>query len=178
MTTIRPRHFRITEHQQLVNVEFVSGCADRFERDFGTSEFISIRDAPQMIASCFKPPFSADYKMQSHNSSAKTIARPTPDEAEPKRNIVLVGHDIMADIRFMRSIGYEVANLSNVLEAIDTADMFRALKQEQQPSSLGKVLLELGITGWNLHNAVSYTIEAEQPLYWIGAMQSSTTITI
>ena len=161
MTAIRPRHFRIAENQHLVNVDFVAGCADKFEKDFGVSEFISIKDAPQVIASCFKPPFSADHRMQSHNLPPKDSTRPTLSDPEAKRKIILVGHDIKSDIRFMRSMGYEVANLSNVLEAIDTADMFRALKHEQNSGSLGKVLLELGITGWNLHNGVSSVLSKQ-----------------
>lgn len=72
-----------------------------------------------------------------------------------KRNIVVVGHDIRSDIAYLRGIGYDVTNLPNLLEAIDTADMFKALKHEQQSRSLGGVLLELEMVGWNLHNAVS-----------------------
>lgn len=32
---IRARHFRIEEYKNLHNHEFVSGCADKFEKEFG-----------------------------------------------------------------------------------------------------------------------------------------------
>lgn len=73
---------------------------------------------------------------------------------EIKRKIILVGHDIRSDIDYLRKIGYDVRNLSNLVEAIDTVDIYRAFKHEQNPSNLGKILLSLGLTGWFLHNAV------------------------
>ena len=158
MNAIRPRHFRVTEHKNLINQDFIAGCADRFEEEFGTSSFISINEAPQVIASCFREPFSASYRMKSNNvpdiSDSLHLAL-NKENVDVKRNIVLVGHDIRSDIDYMRRIGYDVSNLSNLMEAIDTADMFKALKHEQQSRSLGAVLLELEMVGWNLHNAVS-----------------------
>lgn len=163
MKKIRARHFRIIEHAHLNNTEFVAGCADKLMERFGTSEWISIKEAPQVIASCFRHPFSApgEYrpypkdisKAGRHGSGSQYL--PPIDDSRPKRNIVLVGHDIKADIGYMRDIGYNVTNLPNLLEAIDTGDMFRAMKHEQNPRSLGAVLLELGLVGWHLHNAVS-----------------------
>lgn len=158
MTAIRPRHFRIIEHKNFINQEFIAGCADRFEKDFGTSSFISINEAPQVIASCFREPFSASYRMKSNNVpdvSDSLHHALNQEDPHSKRNIVLVGHDIRSDVDYMRGIGYDVSNLSNLLEAIDTADMFKALKHEQQSRNLGAVLLELEMVGWNLHNAVS-----------------------
>jgi len=155
MTAIRPRHFRIKEYQHLANSDFVEGCADKFEKDFGTSEFISSKEAPQVIAACFKSPFSAAFQMRSHTGPATQTPAVHKYDNSAKRNIVLVGHDTKSDINFMRNLGYDVSNLSNVLEAIDTADMWKALKHEGQSSSLGRVLLDLEMVGWNLHNAVS-----------------------
>lgn len=158
LTAIRPRHLRISEFQHLNNSDFVSGCADNFDKEFGKSEWISIKEAPQVIASCFRHPFSTSFQMESHMSpNGRAAISSIVNQDGSKRNIILVGHDIKSDINFMRKIGYDVSNLSNVLEAIDTADIYKALKQEGQSSSLGKVLLELGMTGWNLHNAVSAT---------------------
>ena len=157
-TAIRPRHFRIAEYQHLINQDFIVGCADRFEKEFGTSSFISISEAPQVIASFFREPFSAEFQMKSHRGPKPSdpLAN-TSNQANSnlKRNIILVGHDIQSDINYMRSIGYDVSNLPNLLEAIDTAEMFKALKHEGQSRSLGGVLLELEMVGWNLHNAVS-----------------------
>ncbi|PBP28596.1 QDE-2-interacting protein [Diplocarpon rosae] len=148
MKKIRARHFRISDHKHLNNGNFVAGCADRFE--FGDSEFVSLKDAPHVVASCFKPPFS---------KSDETDF----DQEQPKRNIVLVGHDVGADIAFLQSIGYDVTNLSNLLEQVDTAVMWRYLKRELNPRNLASILAELGIIGWNLHNAgndAAYTLQA------------------
>lgn len=158
MTAIRPRHFRIMEYQHLANSAFVEGCADKFEKEFGTSEFISSKEASQVIASCFRPPFSTAFQMRSHTGPAMQTAATHKYDSSAKRNIVLVGHDTKSDINFMRTLGYDVSNLSNVLEAIDTADMWKALKHEGQSCSLGRVLLDLEMVGWNLHNAVSTLI--------------------
>ena len=41
--------------------------------------------------------------------------------------------------------------------------MYRSLKREQNPRSLGSVLADLDIMGWNLHNAgndAAYTLQA------------------
>lgn len=115
------------------------------------SEFISLKDAPQVVASCFKPPFS--------NPDEKVVI----DENEPKRNIILVGHGVRADISYLRSIGYDVHNLPNLQEFVDTALMWQSLKRDVNPRNLGSVLAELDIVGWNLHNAGNdavYTLQA------------------
>lgn len=170
MKMIRSRHFRIRENSHLINTDFISGCADKFEKEFGTSEWISIHEAPQVIASCFRPPFTkpnlidssanlsqahqTDQDAASNNLSSDKTSTGHEDPTSD-RKIVLVGHDIKSDVEYLHNIGYDVNNLSNLLEAIDTVDLFRAMKHEQQGRNLGGVLLELGLTGWNLHNAVS-----------------------
>lgn len=176
MDQIRARHFRIKEHSHLINTDFVAGCGDRFEAAFGTSEWISLEDAPKVVASCFQlatnsaprgPDGSPTDTRNEHNvnepshSSSLTTVSGLGDEndegVKAKRNIILVGHDIKADVDRLRAVGFDLSNQSNILEVLDTGDMFRALKHEQQPRSLGAILLDLGLTGWNLHNAVSLT---------------------
>lgn len=153
MKRMRSRHFRIKQASHLENHEFVKGCADKFEKRFGTSEWISIKDAPQVVASCFKYPFSAF----AHQSDSTKINQ---SEAAVKRNIVLVGHDVRADIAFLRSMGYNVGNVENLLEAVDTADLDRAISHQKQSRSLGSIISEFGDTPWNLHNAVSDTVNS------------------
>ena len=95
-----------------------------------------------------------------------------------QRNLVLVGHDVPSDINYLRKLGCTVFNPSKgssptdhknasdqpcFLESIDTSNLFRVLKRDTQASSLAKVLIDLGITGWHLHNAgndARYTLEA------------------
>ncbi|MCJ1475032.1 hypothetical protein MMC13_003692 [Lambiella insularis] len=154
MTKIRARHFRITENQHRVNKDFVIGCPDRFERSFGSSEFISVKEAPKVVASCFKPPFSA-------LRTKDTIG--AEEQSEGIRNLILVGHDTKTDVKYLRDLGYDVGNLSNLKDILDTAELYSALKREDQTASLGQVLLDLKLDGWNLHNAgndAAYTMQA------------------
>ncbi|KAI9839010.1 MAG: hypothetical protein M1837_002297 [Sclerophora amabilis] len=145
MPHIRGRHFRIQEYSHLKNKDFVDGCADKYE--FGESEWISIKEAPQIIASCFRPPFSRPA------IDADTEAANSASNGQQKRSIVLVGHDLPSDLTYLHSLGYSPLTLPNLLETLDTAHMYRALKRESQPRSLGTILYEVGLMGWNLHNA-------------------------
>jgi DNA polymerase III alpha subunit (gram-positive type) len=116
-----------------------------------TSEFINQAEIPEIVASCFKHPFS------------KPGAAPLDNGNYPKRNIIVVGHDIASDIAFLQKVGYNVYNLSNLQEFADTADMHRYLRRLESPRNLACVLSELGLIGWNLHNAGNdavYTLQA------------------
>ena len=158
---IRSRHFRIREHAHLINTDFVSGCADRFEFNDGQSEWISIKDAPRTVASCFRNPFSATPTAGAAVPTPRTV--PAQESELEKRNIILVGHDISQDINYLQRLGYNPLNLSTLLEIIDTASLYRALTRDNNPRSLGTILLDLGIAGWNLHNAgndAAYTLQA------------------
>lgn len=147
---IRARHFRIEEYMHLGNHEFVQGCADRF--DFGTSEFISQQDSPRVVANCFKPPYSA--------VEADQIASSNTAE---KRNIVFLGHDTQHDVQYLQKIGYNINNLTNLLEFQDTASMYRVFSQEPNPRNLGFILYVCEVEAWNMHNAGNdavYTMQA------------------
>lgn len=144
MKKIRSRHFRIKESAHLHNYQYVTGCADRFEPEFGESEWVSFKEAPQVIASCFRPPYS----------SPVDDGKADEDGRASKRQLILVGHDINMDISYLRQLGYDVSNLSNLIEALDTANLYRAWKHQQNPSKLGSILVDLDLVGWNLHNAV------------------------
>ena len=174
MKKIRARHFRIAEYAHLGNCVHVAGCADNFLERFGTSEWISIKNAPQAVASCFRHPFSAPGQYMPFPSEARMIGRYgfdkqllsqylPPVNDMYKRNVILVGHEIKSDIEYLRNIGYDVTNLSTLLEAVDTIALFKAMKHERNTPSLGNVLLDLEMTGWHLHNAgndAGYTMEA------------------
>lgn len=169
MAAIRSRHFRIREHAHLVNVDFVVGCADRFEFNDNQSEWISIKEAPQIVASCFRPPFSATFTSSSSNAAFPSIdewnqmSTTQTEKQGGKRNIILVGQDTTTDINYLQKIGYNPLNLPNLLEILDTSTLYRALKRDSCTRSLGAILLELSISGWNLHNAgndAAYTLQA------------------
>lgn len=170
MKKIRVRHFRIKEASHLTNSDFVSGCADGFQREFGVTEWISIKDAREAVASCFRYPFSAlerssdNIETPRDDGSAKNAHKTHPNSDEPikvdntERKIILVGHDIKADIDYLSNICYDVSSEPNILEALDTADLFRAYMHERQTRKLGNVLLALDLAGRNLHNAVSFLL--------------------
>ena len=158
---IRCRHFRIADHAHLTNEDFVRGCPDDFRLEFGTSEWISANKIPQVVAGCFRAPYSAPGQYERYPTKLSDCATYGPrieplvnSENCPKRNIILVGHGVKSDITYLRSIGYDVSNLGNLLEAVDTIDLWRAWKHEQQAPKLGHILFELEVDGWHLHNAV------------------------
>lgn len=135
---IRSRHFRISEYAHLINRRYVKGCPDAF--DFGNSEFVPLRSLPKVIADCFKQPFSA--------RSRQAVSR-------EERNIVFVGHDAKTDISYLRKIGYDVTNLRNLKGVLDTAPLYTAHMRlgKPNPPSLGKIIHDMDMTAWNLHNA-------------------------
>jgi len=139
----------------LRNGSFVQDNAANF--NFGTSEFISLQEAPTIIAECFR-----------HNDLKDTVNQ------EEKRTIVLVGHDVAADVRFLLRLGYNVLNLSTLHHSnpvVDTQKLFRAYQKIKQPSvvtsvqqpvSLATVMEDLDIAPFGLHNAgndAAYTMQ-------------------
>lgn len=159
---IRSRHIRIAEHAHLHNTEFVVGDAGGFRfapsGETGDSEFVYLADAPALIASCFREPFSAP-----PNHVQRRPEGMGPDE---KRTIVLVGHDFSNDMRYLETVGYNVRNLSNLHKGhsvLDTQALFRMMKGEKDPRGLGRILEEIDVLPWGLHNAgndARYTLEA------------------
>ncbi|KAF2416198.1 hypothetical protein EJ08DRAFT_566986, partial [Tothia fuscella] len=138
---IRHRHFRIDEHKHIRNERFVDGCPDRFE--FGESEFIPKKDAAKVVMSCFDDPFSKDSK----------VSWTSPTVADSKRNIIFVGHAPEGDLAALRILGCKPLDLPNLLETIDTAQLYRIFRREQNPKSVGSILYDFDLTGWHLHNA-------------------------
>jgi hypothetical protein len=126
------------------------------------SEWIKRADAPRIIAECFREPFSGPGPIDMTSNALEDNGWDEPTGA-PKRNIVLVGHDLSADINYLENLGYSVYNLSNLRGKTDTSDMYRAFRRETNPRNLGSILADLDITGWYLHNAGNdavYTLQA------------------
>lgn len=136
------------------NGTFVHDNAANFK--FGSSEFISLGEAPKTVAACFR------------GSDSTIVAQ------DDKRTIVLVGHDVEADIRFLLRMGYDVTNLSTLHPSnpvMDTQKLYRAYQKikkpsmvtaGQQPVSLAVVMEELDIAPFGLHNAgndAAYTMQ-------------------
>ncbi|EEA27509.1 hypothetical protein TMatcc_004195 [Talaromyces marneffei ATCC 18224] len=185
---IRSRHIRIKEYAHVVNCDFVSGCPDEF--GFGKSEFVPLRDAARLVESCFKPPYSAQVPVKFVNDEANRDKRTVTIETAIEeyklrpRNVVLVGHGLHADIKYLGALGCNLFSgnaqsqktsqvsvtepstptaQSLFLDTLDTATMFQALKRDVHVRGLENVLASLGILSWHLHNAgndARYTLEA------------------
>ena len=155
---IRARHFRVQNHAHLVNTEFVHGCPDRF--DFGQSSWVRLDEAPARVADCFKPPFARPPDIKEIDELTSTLSTQEPS---PHRNLVLLGHDTLADIKYLQQMGFDPLTLPNLLETQDTATMYRVWRREQQPTKLGRILYDFDIPGFNLHNAGNdavFTVQA------------------
>jgi hypothetical protein len=161
---IRARHFRISEHRNHVNREFVQGYPENF--DFGTSEFVKLADIARALTACFHEPFSRQ------NSSATTSS--APDET---RNLVIVGHDLGQDVNYCRKIGFDIFNRGNIYDRLDTSSMYRAYQNDPNATSLGRILYDFDLVGWHLHNAGNdavYTIQAMLAICVSAATQRGT----
>lgn len=177
---IRARHLRIRDNSHLRNGDFVADAAENFRYPEGGSEFISLADAPRIIAACFRHPYSKDLRKRLATVSTVEESLPAPysqaesnkiehrhrtehdveeassdsaDEEPVKRTLVLVGHDIASDIRYLRRVGYDLGNLSNLHTTLDTTSLHRALVDEWNPKSLSGLLGEFDLDGLFPHNA-------------------------
>jgi hypothetical protein len=69
------------------------------------------------------------------------------------QSIVLIGHDIQQDLRWVSESGVNLSALSNLIGRLDTKDMFQGWRDEASPRGLGRVLADLDIPSKHLHNA-------------------------
>ncbi len=156
---IRARHFRIEEHSHLSNKLFVQSCADRFE--FGETQWVTLPGVRRMIALCFRN----DATVPEARVPAERRQQPMTDDEtyNTGRNIVLLGHAVDNDIRYLEGLNYIVRLVQHFVEAIDLGLMDRQIKGLQQSRALASILYDLDIVGWNLHNAGNdayYTLQA------------------
>lgn len=146
---IKARHFRIKEHRHLVNSEFVQGHPDGFE--FGESTIVSLEEAPAHVAACFQPPFGVHASNTTEAELIKISLREL--DLNEKRNLILLGHDTLSDIRYLQQLGYDPVKVENIIEALDTAKMYQAWRRDSQPTSLGRIMNDFDVAAWKLHNA-------------------------
>ena len=136
-TKIQSHHFRIREHGHLLNKVYVDGCPDKF--DFGQSEWIYKRDVISILEGCFNPS--------------------RPSYSGRTRKVILVGHDVAADMKYLTEVGFHVTR--TISDCIDTSDLYKASRRDGRPSALSTLLLHYGIAAKHLHNAgndASYTL--------------------
>ncbi len=145
---IRPHHYLIKEYAHLRNKEFVSDASDRVE--FGTSEWISYKDAPQVVAACFR------------TGAAGVLVEHGPNRSS--RNIVVVGHAVEGDLNFLQGMGYNARQLNNLVDTLDVGVIDRDIKGDTQSRALGSIIYDVNIIGWGLHNAGNDAVYSLQAL--------------
>ena len=77
--------------------------------------------------------------------------------------MVLVFHDQSQDLKYIRMLGYDVASADNILEVVDTREMYQYLSRSNNASKLSNVCGFLDISWKNMHNAGNdavYTLQA------------------
>ncbi|KAI0542260.1 hypothetical protein GGR58DRAFT_526336 [Xylaria digitata] len=135
---VQAYHFRIKERRYIVNSEYVQGCPEAF--DFGESQVIPNKDIN------------------------KAVGRVIGDKnSEDERPVIIVGHDIRQDLKYLTMIGYNPWGIPQIVDEVDTKDMFRRMERGLHGRSLAMICTELGIPGRNYHNAGNdavYTLRA------------------
>ena len=69
------------------------------------------------------------------------------------RSIVLVGHDIAQDIKYVSSIGLNLLQVGNVIGQVDSKDIHQIWRNDPNGRGLHTVLSDLKMPCKNLHNA-------------------------
>ncbi|KAI5926571.1 hypothetical protein F4810DRAFT_655021 [Camillea tinctor] len=136
---IEAHHFRVEEYSHFVNKRYVKGCPDAFH--FGKSVFVPRKSMAEML------------------SQVIGEARSTTSE----KPIVLVGHDVLQDLKYLKTVGYSVWGLGNVFDEADTLSMFRRVARRLNGCGLQTICDELGTSGPDFHNAGNdavYTLRA------------------
>jgi hypothetical protein len=155
---IRSHHLRVREYAHIVNRQYVMGCPGSFE--FGESEWVSKGKLADVVQACFQPPYSFGVE-----DTDGVQLDSGPQHKNQKRNLILVGHNTSMDVKYLATLGIRVFEdvTTAFMERIDTAELYRIIRSELNQRSLASILGELGIIGWNLHNAgndARYTLEA------------------
>lgn len=156
---IKYRHFRMQEWLHHINGRFITGCPDRFEKDFGQSEVIRMDEINKVTRMCCKSPFP----VTAADRAAVDATIRQSNQAYEQRKIVLVGHNFDSDVDYLKRAGLEILKIGGLIEVLDTSMIHRALIHENNPTSLSGVLGICNIAGWNLHNAgndAGYTLQA------------------
>ncbi|KAL8420064.1 hypothetical protein RB594_003007 [Gaeumannomyces avenae] len=144
---IQGSHYIIKENSWAKNGIHVED--NRRNYSFGTSNVVPLRTMHKIVEKTLgRRGLKAEYERS--------------DEAQ-LAPVVLVGHDIAADIEHLQKIGYDARKAPRIVDVIDTAQMHQHWRREKNPASLGRVLAGLEISHRYLHNAgndAMYTLQA------------------
>ncbi|KAK1523171.1 QDE-2-interacting protein [Colletotrichum paranaense] len=146
---IKNRHLVTYEYRHIRNRKYLKGCPELF--NFGKSEYPKLSELPDKVCTAV-----SDLSFANKEDAADKDKRP--------RTIVLLGHDLGADLGYLDKMGVELWGISGVASrTLDSKDMHQAWRGESQGRSLGMVLTDLGVEHSNLHNAgndAAYTMQA------------------
>ncbi|EME50112.1 hypothetical protein DOTSEDRAFT_68847 [Dothistroma septosporum NZE10] len=140
---IASHHFRINEFADLVNKKYVKGNPEAFA--FGTSTFIDKEDAKSVLRRVFEDPVTAN-----------------SDDAVSRRNVVVVGHSLKNDVKYMHHLGFSLNDIPNIVRRLDTQSLVGSKKTDLSLSRLLRVL-EIEVDPEHLHNAgndAAFTLQA------------------
>ncbi|KAF3121243.1 hypothetical protein TWF703_002002 [Orbilia oligospora] len=127
-------HIIIKEHRRYKNGNYVADASGNFE--FGNSRLVPLAETKEAIVAFMCTP--------------------------EKYQRILIGHDINADIEYLRKLGYD-DELKDFSMIFDTAEIWKAFADTFDGIGLSRLCSELDISAWNLHNAgndARYTMEA------------------
>lgn len=161
---IRARHVRIKENMWAVNGRWVADSAEWFGFGFVLPFSVSLnleqeltlfRESEIVNQSRIVPLIREQIDRATFVDPVDGITKPRP--------VVLVFHEASSDIKYLEIVGYNVGEVKNVLEAVDTRQMHQYLVQSNNSGSLSAVLANLDISHRHLHNAGNdavYTLQA------------------
>ncbi|KAG5928092.1 hypothetical protein E4U42_001252 [Claviceps africana] len=135
---VKAHHLVVRQYASHVNHKYVQGCPDKFR--FGQSIFPNEWDLTDTLTA---------------------ILDPYTRDAES--DVLLVGHGVQCDVRYLAGAGYDVAQALASVDEIDTQILHQAWTAGTQPRRLQRVLSDLGIPYAYLHNAGNdavYTLRA------------------
>jgi hypothetical protein len=146
---IEARHLRMMEYEHLVNEKYVRGNPLGF--NFGTSEPASVHDV--------------SYAMEDIFDSA----------CSPSRPIVLVGHDLDSDIRYLGKLGFTPLAHRAVADSVDTQGMWRCVNgfNIDGQTKLASLLDVLGVPYSGLHNAGNDAVYTMQACLGLAVLEGS-----
>ncbi|KAG5915041.1 hypothetical protein E4U53_004547 [Claviceps sorghi] len=150
---VKAHHLAVRQYASHVNYKYVQGCPDKFQ--FGQSMFPDeweLMDTLSAILDSYTRDGEAD--------------------------VLLVGHDVRSDVRYLAGAGYDVALALASVDEIDTQILHQAWVAGRQARKLQRVLSDLRIPYAYLHNAGNdavYTLRAMMTMGVEGPMPKGQT---
>ena len=166
--SIQASHLRVSENFNLVNKSFITGCPENF--NFGTTSVL-----PQARIKTYLKHVLTTGELPPSNKTASTRAT-TP--SKPRR-IILVGHNLSADLSYLRTLDIPGRTLDNLSMVDNNVDTQRLASSKKHPIALSRLLMALDMPHEHLHNAgndATYTLQAMVAmtvLDWLSADQVS-----